>query len=199
MDAEEQAQEQAFTQRRRARRDGMTWCSDQLLADLADARTGLRRSKITPEVQIMDFVTKPDVQMAVDVSSGEQVCETPWGIFPIRRDDVLVPHGNKTVPVPKALWQQWFDEYVPEPAVEAEPAKADPADTTPDWAVNHGSWFLELAEDLAVEHGTALKEPTKAEVFDYARAEGIDVDATMRKDEMVRVIDDARSDDMGRF
>lgn len=89
-----------------------------------------------------NYRSRPDVEMLVDVSTGDQTVHTPWGIISARAGDMMVPHGDRTVPIPGALWQRWFE--VP---VVAPPAK--PKREWPD--APFAEWLRRELEEYAVE------------------------------------------------
>lgn len=64
------------------------------------------------------FRTLAGVEMSVDIATGTQTVQTPWGIVAIRAADVIVPDGTRTVPIPLRVWHQFFEPVVQAP-VEA--------------------------------------------------------------------------------
>lgn len=87
------------------------------------------------------FRTKP-AEIAVDRATGALTLGTPWGIVAIREGDMIVPDGDRAVPIPERLWRQWFDDA-------SAPIPAPPAFVAP--ALPLAEWLRADLERYAVE------------------------------------------------
>lgn len=79
------------------------------------------------------YHTRPDVETLIDHATGPQTVQTPWGITTVRAGDLLVPHGDRTVPIPEALWSRWFEVREPAPSAEVDAVRVWPNEPFAEW------------------------------------------------------------------